>query len=651
MNKIDELSVKSIRFLAAEAVEKAKSGHPGLAIDAAPMAYTLWKQMKHNPKDPEWQGRDRFVLSAGHASVLEYSLLHLFGYGLTIEDLKNFRQWGSLTPGHPEYRHTKGVETTSGPLGQGIAIAVGMAMAESRLAAHFNRDGYKVVDNYTYALCGDGCLQEGVASEAASMAGTMGLGKLILIYDRNHITIEGRIESTFGENVKARFEAYGWQVQEVASGENMDAIQAALDNAKADTEHPSLIIVNTEIGYGTAKQGKASAHGEPLGEEALKSMREFYHWDYAPFEVPGEVYAHFEELGHGYAKAEEEYDRMFEGYKAAYPELYAEWVRWHDSKLPEELLNDPRLTAAEKPMATRATSGEILNLAAEYMPNLFGGSADLAPSNKSELKGKPYYSKNDRNGSNVHFGIREFAMAAACNGIMLYGGLRPYCATFMVFSDYLKPAMRMAALMKLPVLYILTHDSIGVGEDGPTHQPIEHLSSLRALPGLYVFRPCDANENISSWKTALALNAPSAFVCSRQGLETLEISKNVDISKGAYKVVEKAGAKITLMASGSEVHTAIAAARILENDGIAASVVSVPCFDLFVEAGKEYHKSLLGDTKVVAVEAASGSEWYRFADDVICMESFGASGKDSALFKEFGFTAENVAARAKILLS
>ena len=656
MNKIDELSVKSIRFLAAEAVEKAKSGHPGFAIDAAPMAYTLWKQMKHNPKDPEWQGRDRFVLSAGHASVLEYSLLHLFGYGLTIEDLKNFRQWGSLTPGHPEYRHTKGVETTSGPLGQGIAIAVGMAMAESRLAAHFNRDGYKVVDNYTYALCGDGCLQEGVASEAASMAGTMGLGKLILIYDRNHITIEGRIESTFGENVKARFEAYGWQVQEVASGEDMDAIQAALDNAKADTEHPSLIIVNTEIGYGTAKQGKASAHGEPLGEEALKSMREFYQWDYAPFEVPGEVYAHFDELGRGYAKAEEEYNRMFEGYKAAYPELYAEWVRWHDSKLPEELLNDPRLTAAEKPMATRATSGEILNLAAEYMPNLFGGSADLAPSNKSELKGRAYYSKEERDGANVHFGIREFAMAAACNGIMLYGGLRAYCATFMVFSDYLKPAMRMAALMKLPVLYILTHDSIGVGEDGPTHQPIEHLASIRAIPDTNLFRPADKKETAAAYIAALSGTMPTALALTRQNLPQLAETDVKKAMLGGYILRGCEKPDVILMASGSEVELAMKAADELEAKGKKVRVVSMPCTDIFDRQSAEYKESVLpGAVRArVAIEAGCAMSWYKYIGldgETVTIDHFGASAPAGILFKEFGFTVENVVAAAERAMS
>lgn len=647
MNRIDELSVKSIRFIAAEAVEKAKSGHPGLAIDAAPMAYTLWKQMKHNPKDPSWQGRDRFVLSAGHASMLEYSLLHLFGYGVTMDDIKNFRQWGSLTPGHPEYRHTVGVEATSGPLGQGIAVAVGMAMAESRLAAHFNRKGFKVVDNYTYVLCGDGCLQEGVASEAASMAGTMGLGKLILLYDRNSITIEGRIESTFGENVGKRFEAYGWQVQEVASGEDMDSIQTALDNAKADTEHPSIIIINTEIGYGTTKQGKASAHGEPLGEEALKAMREFYGWEYAPFEVPAEVYDHFDELGRGYERMEEEYNAMFAAYKEAYPELYDEWVKWHDSKLPEELLKDPRLMNAEKPMATRATSGEILNVIAEYLPNLFGGSADLAPSNKSELKGRPYYSKEERDGANLHFGIREFAMAAACNGIMLYGGLRTYCATFMVFSDYLKPAMRMAALMKLPVMYILTHDSIGVGEDGPTHQPIEHLASIRAIPDTNLFRPADKRETAAAYISALSGTMPTALALTRQNLPQLD---GTDVNKamlGGYVLRDAEKPEVILIASGSELELAVKAADELGAKGTGVRVVSMPCADIFDRQSEEYRESVLpnGVRARVAIEAGCSMSWYKYIGldgETVTIDHFGASAPAGILFKEFGFTVENV---------
>ncbi|MBQ2984863.1 MAG: transketolase [Clostridia bacterium] len=652
MNTIDTMAVKSIRFLAADAIDKAKSGHPGLPIGSAPMAYTLWKQMKHNPANPSWQGRDRFILSAGHASMLEYALLHLFGYGVTIDDIKNFRQWGSLTPGHPEYRHTVGVEATSGPLGQGIAMAVGMAMAEERMAAHFNREGYPVVDNYTYALCGDGCLQEGVAAEAASFAGTQKLGKLILFYDRNCITIEGRIESTFDEDVNGRFSAYGWQVQELPNGEDMDAVAKAIEAAKAATDKPSVIIVNTQIAYGTPKQGKASAHGEPLGEENIKAMREFYQWDYAPFEVPAEVYAHFDELNKGYAAEEAKYNEMFEGYKAAYPELYAEWKQWHSTELPEALLKDERLTAADKPAATRATSGNVLNVIAEYMPNLFGGSADLAPSNKSELKGKAYFSAEDRDGANVHFGIREFAMAAICNGIMLYGGLRAYCATFMVFSDYLKPAMRMAALMKLPVIYILTHDSIGVGEDGPTHQPIEHLASIRAIPDTNLFRPADMKETAGCYIAALQGDKPAAMALTRQNLPQYAETSVEGVLKGGYVLKDCANPEVIIMASGSEVELAVKAAEVLGEKGKAVRVVSMPCTNLFDEQSAEYKESVLPSAvrARVAVEAGCAMSWYKYIGldgEVVCIDHFGASAPAGVLFKEFGFTVENVVAAAE----
>ncbi|MBQ4611457.1 MAG: transketolase [Clostridia bacterium] len=652
MNTIDTMAVKSIRFLSADAIEKSKSGHPGLPIGSAPMAYTIWKQMKHNPANPQWQGRDRFVLSAGHASMLEYALLHLFGYGLTIEDIKNFRQWGSLTPGHPEYRHTAGVEATSGPLGQGIAMAVGMAMAEAHMAAHFNREGYPVVDNYTYALCGDGCLQEGVASEAASFAGTQKLGKLILFYDRNYITIEGRIECTFGEDVNGRFEAYGWHVQELPCGEDMDAIAKAIEAAKAVADKPSVIIVNTEIAYGTPKQGKASAHGEPLGEEAVKAMREFYQWDYAPFDIPAEVYAHFDELKKGYAAQEAKYNEMFEGYKAAYPELYAEWQQWHSSELPEALLNDARLTAAEKPVATRAAGGTVLNIIAEYLPNLFGGSADLAPSNKSDMKGKAFFSPEDRDGANIHFGIREFAMAAMCNGIMLYGGLRAYCATFMVFVDYLKPAMRLAALMKLPVIYILTHDSIGVGEDGPTHQPIEQLLSVRSIPDAALFRPADMTETAGCYIAALQGSKPSAMALTRQNLPQYAETSIQGTLKGGYVLKDCPQPDVILIATGSEVELAVKAAEVLGEKGKAAKVVSMPCVELFEEQSAEYKESVLpaGVRARVAVEAGCSMGWYKYVGmdgEVIGIDRFGASAPAGILFKEFGFTVENVVAAAE----
>lgn len=652
MNNIDSLAIKSIRFLSADAIEKSNSGHPGLPIGSAPMAYTLWKQMRHNPANPAWQGRDRFILSAGHASMLEYSLLHLFGYGVSIEDIKNFRQWGSLTPGHPEYRHTPGVEATSGPLGQGIAMAVGMAMAEARLAAHFNRDGYSIVDNYTYALCGDGCLQEGVAAEAVSLAGSLKLGKLIVLYDRNHITIEGRIEGIFDEDVAGRFAACNWHVQQLPDGEDTAAIAAAIEAAKAETGKPSIIIVTTNIAHGTPKQGKASAHGEPLGAENVKAMREFYGWEYEPFAVPEEVYAHFAELGKGYAAQEAEYDRLVAGYKAAYPELYAEWQQWHSKELPEALLKDPRLTSAAKPMATRAASGDMLNILAEYLPNLFGGSADLAPSNKSELKGKPYFTPEQRDGANLHFGIREFAMAAICNGIMLYGGLRAYCATFMVFSDYLKPAMRMAAIMGLPVIYILTHDSIGVGEDGPTHQPIEHLASIRAIPNAMLLRPADMKETAACYLAALQGSSPAALSLTRQNLPQYEETSIEGAMKGGYILRDSANPRVILIASGSEVELAMGAYDILAGKGIAARVVSMPCMELFEAQSQEYRASVLpaGIEARVAVEAGGPMGWHKYTGlkgEVVAMEGFGASAPAKILFREFGFTPERVAQAAE----
>ncbi len=653
MKAIEQKAITTIRFLAAEAVQKANSGHPGLPIGAAPMAMTLWKQMKHDPKDAKWAGRDRFVLSAGHASMLEYALLHLFGYGLSIEEIKNFRQWGSKTPGHPEFGHTVGVETTTGPLGQGIATAVGMAMAEARMAAEFNREGFPVIDNYTYALTGDGCLMEGVASEAASLAGHLGLGKLILLYDRNEITIEGSTNLAFTEDVSKRFEAYGWQVAHVADGEDTQAIAKAIENAKADTAHPSLIIVRTEIAHGTPKANKASAHGEPLGADALKAMREFYQWNEEPFAVPADVAAYFAELQEGYSKQHAAYDAMFENYKKAYPELYTKWLDWHEKKLPDALKADPRLWSATEPKATRQVSGEMLNLFAEHVPNLFGGSADLAPSNKTELKGKGFFAEDNRAGANIHFGIREFAMAAICNGIQLYGGLRAYCATFLVFTDYLKPALRLSAIMHQPVVYVMTHDSIGVGEDGPTHQPIEHLTALRATPDTLVFRPADAKETAYSYLTAFEADKPSVLALTRQNLP-----QYAETGEGAYmggyilKDAKDGKPDVILMASGSEVELIYKAADVLAAEGISARVVSMPCLDLFDEQDAAYQQSVLPNSvrARVAVEAASAYSWDRYVGldgETVCIDHFGASAPASVLFREFGFTVENVVAAAK----
>ena len=657
MKPIDQKAITNIRVLAAEMVQKANSGHPGLPIGAAPMAYTLWKQMKHNPKDPQWQARDRFVLSAGHASALEYALLHLFGYDLPMDELKSFRQWGSKTPGHPEFGHTVGIESTSGPLGQGIATAVGMAMAEAHLAGVFNREGFPVVDNYTYALCGDGCLMEGVAAEAASLAGAQKLGKLIVLYDRNKITIEGSTDIAFTEDVGARFAAYGWQVQELPDGEDIDAIDAAIQAAKADTAHPSLIIVHTEIAHGTPKAGKASAHGEPLGEENITAMKRFYGWEYdEAFTVPLDVRAHFAALQLGYAKDELAYSAMFTAYRVKYPELYDKWVAWHDKAVPAALKDDARLWNVEGAKATRAVSGSVLNIAAEYLPNMFGGSADLAPSNKTEMKERGFFAPDAREGANVHFGIREFAMACACNGIMLYGGLRAYCATFLVFVDYLKPALRLSALMHLPVVYVMTHDSIGVGEDGPTHEPIEQIASLRATPDVLVFRPADAKETAACYLTALEGNKPAVMALTRQNLpQYAETGK--DAAKGGYilRDAENGKPQVILMASGSEVELIYKAYDELKAEGIAARVVSMPCTELFDEQDEAYKAAVLPDgvRARVAVEAGTSFGWQKYVGldgKCVCIDHFGASAPAGTLFKEFGFTVENVVAAAKATL-
>lgn len=657
MQKIDQSVVTTMRVLAAEAVQKANSGHPGLPIGAAPMAYALWKQMKHDPADRKWPGRDRFVLSAGHASMLEYALLHCFGYDLPIEEIKNFRQWGSKTPGHPEYGHTLGVETTTGPLGQGFATAVGMAMAEARMAAHFNREGFPVVDNYTYALTGDGCLMEGVSAEAASLAGTQKLGKLIVLYDRNLITIEGSTTIAFTEDVGKRFEAYGWQVQNVSDGEDIDAIAKAISAAKAESEKPSLIIVRTEIAHGTPKAGKSSAHGEPLGEENIQLMKKFYGWEHEEAFFVSEDVKSFAEAVRAQGKKEHDaFNAMWESYKAKYPELDREWAQWHSSELPAALENDERLWKWESPAATRATSGTVLNILSEYLPNLFGGSADLAPSNKTELKGKPFFTSEDRDAPNIHFGIREFAMACACNGIMLYGGLHAYCATFLVFADYLKPALRLSALMKQNVLYVLTHDSIGVGEDGPTHQPIEQIASLRATPDTLVFRPADGKETSACYLAALKSGLPSVMALTRQNLPQYENSGKAAM-RGGYVLRDCEGRPdVILLASGSEVELCMKAAEALQKEKLHARVVSMPCTELFDKQEESYRESVLPkDVRArVAVEAATSFGWHKYVGldgKCITLDHFGASAPAGILFKEFGFTVENVVAAAKELMA
>lgn len=656
MKPIETKTVNAIRILSAEGVQKANSGHPGLPMGSAPLAYALWaKHLNFNPNDVDFENRDRFVLSAGHGSMLLYSLMYLFGYPLTMEDIKEFRQWGSKTPGHPEYGHTPGVETSTGPLGQGFANAVGMAIAEKHLAAKFNREGFPIVDHYTYVLVGDGCLQEGIQYEAASLAGTLKLGKLVCIYDKNNITIEGDISTAFSEDVGARHEAMGWHVVCVEDGTDTDAVSKAIEEAKSVADKPSLIICRTEIGFGCpAKQGKASAHGEPLGAENLEATKENLGWNYAPFVIPDDVLEYTRSLGARGIKTEDEWIELVKKYEEAYPELYREYTHWMDREFPVDLENDEDFwTFENKPAATRACSGEILNRIKDMQPNIFGGSADLGPSNKTELKGLAYFSDKTPEGSNMHFGIREHAMAAITNGLYLHGGVTPFCATFFVFTDYMKNAMRMAALMKLPVTYVLTHDSIGVGEDGPTHEPVEQLAALRTIPGMTVFRPADAKETAAAYCTAMNNCGPTAIVLTRQNLPQYENSGK-DALKGGYILIDskKETPDVIIMASGSEVEQAVGAHELLKAENIDARVVSMPCMELFDKQPDEYKESVLPSSvrARVAVEAASSMSWYKYVglDGVcVCLDRFGASAPAPVLFEKFGFTAENVAAKAK----
>ena len=649
MNQLDTRCINTIRVLAADAVQKANSGHPGAPMGMAPMAYALWqKEMRHSPRNPKWPNRDRFVLSKGHASALLYTLLHLYGYGLTMDDLKAFRQWGSKTPGHPEYGHTVGVETTTGPLGQGVANAVGFAMAEAHLAAKFNRPGFPIVDHYTYAICGDGCMMEGIASEAASLAGTLGLGKLILLYDDNDISIEGNTNIAMREDVPARFAAYGWHVQKVQDGNDADQIAAAVEAAKQDPR-PSLIVVPTTIGYGCpAKAGKASAHGEPLGAENLAATKAFLGMSEESFHVDAEVYAHAAEKIEAGAADEQAWNDLFARYAQAYPDLAKEWDLWHADKLPFDFETDADLWSFDGPAATRATSGTVLNKLAKRVPNFFGGSADLAPSNKSDIKGAGDFSKENYAGGNLHFGVREHAMAAICNAIALHGGLRAYAATFFVFSDYMKNAMRLSALMKLPVTYILTHDSIGVGEDGPTHEPIEQLAGLRATPDLLVFRPADGKETTAGWEVALTSGLPTCLVLTRQNLPQYEGSGTAAL-KGGYVLADsdKPTPDAILMASGSEVEQAMGAKALLKEQGVDARVVSMPCMELFDKQDAAYRESVLPAAvrARVAVEAGATMPWYKYVGldgAVIGLDHYGASAPAKLLFEQFGFTAQHV---------
>ncbi len=659
---IDTKSVNSIRVLAADAIQKANSGHPGLPLGSAPMAYELWaNHMNHNPKDPKWENRDRFILSGGHGSALLYSLLHFFGYGITIEDMKNFRQLGSKTPGHPEYGHTVGVEATTGPLGAGMAMAVGMAMAENHLAATFNKENFPVVDHYTYVLGGDGCMMEGISYEAFSLAGTLGLEKLIVLYDSNNISIEGDTNIAFRENVRKRFESFGFHTQLVEDGNDLDAIGKAIEAAKAEKGRPSMIEIKTKIGAGCpAKEGKASAHGEPLGVENVAALRaNLGIADNGPFVLDQDVYDHFAKLAEEKAAAEDAWNTLFADYCKTYPEMKELWDTYHNTDNAKCLYDlDEFWNSFDKPEATRNVSGKLLNIINNVVPNMFGGAADLAPSTKTNMKDAGDYSKENPLGKNIHFGIREIAMAAIGNGIALHGGLRPFVSTFFVFSDYVKPMARLSALMGVPLTYVLTHDSIGVGEDGPTHEPIEQLAMLRAMPNFYVYRPADATECAAAWYFATnKKDAPTALVLSRQNLPQLDGSSQ-EALKGGYILEDSAKdtPDAIIIATGSEVSLAVEAKKELAAENIDVRVVSMPCMDLFEDQPDEYKDAVLPKnvTARVGVEALSEFGWGRYIGingEFVGMKSFGASAPGSQLFEHFGITKDAVVAAVKKTLN
>ena len=661
MQTIDQVAVNTLRFLSVDEVEKAKSGHPGFPLGTAPLMYTVWDRfMNYNPKDPNWFNRDRFILSPGHGSALYYAMLHLAGYDVSIEDLKNFRQWGSITPGHPEYGVTPGVDASTGPLGHGFAMGVGFAIAETMLAAKYNKPGFEVVNHYTYGLTSDGDQMEGVASEAASLAGTLGLGKLIYLYDDNHITIEGSTDIAFREDVGKRFEAYGWQVLRVADSEDIDALEKAVKEAQADTEHPSLIIVRTHIGYGSPKQDNASCHGEPLGAEGVAKTKEAANWPVGQsFYVPVTVRKHFDDKLAACAEKQAAWEALLADYKVVYPELGKE--------LEERIKGDVLVNRADleavfndiEATSTREASGEVLQKLSMQLPQLVGGSADLGPSNKTVMKTCGYYSQDDRTGRNLHFGVREHAMGKALNGIALHGGFIPFGGTFLVFADFMRPAVRMAALMGLRSIFVFTHDSIAVGEDGPTHQPVEHAMSLRVIPNLCVIRPADALETAMAWQTAcLNEHKPTALLLSRQKLPVLHKYAEViheNAGKGAYVLdAGKGTAKAVIIATGSEVHVALEAQAKLAEEGICVSVVSMPSWDVFEQQSEEYKQSVLpAGLSKVAVEAGVTLGWSRYTgseDNVIGINKFGASAPGGTVLKEYGFTAENVANKVKSLL-
>ena len=664
-NERDQLCINTIRMLAADAVEKARSGHPGMPMGAAAMAYVLWTRfLRHNPQNPAWPDRDRFVLSAGHGSMLLYSLLHLTGYNLALDELKNFRQWESKTPGHPEHGITPGVETTTGPLGQGFANGVGMAIAEHHLASVFNRPGHEIVNHLTYGIVSDGDLMEGISHEAASLAGHLGLGKLIYLYDDNHISIEGSTDIAFTEDRLKRFAAYGWHVQQVTDGNDLEQLSAAIAAAREETRRPSFIAVRTHIGYGSPnKQDTSGVHGEPLGAEELKLTKQNLNWPAEPaFYLPEEAVSHFHEALEKGAQLDRNWQEAFAAYQTAHPELAARWRHWTDGSLPEAWEEEmPVFNADTKGIATRVASGKVLNAIAGRITNLMGGSADLAPSTKTLIDNEGDFQPPGFEGRNMRFGVREHAMGGILNGMALHGGLIPYGATFLIFSDYMRPAIRLAALMKLHVIYVFTHDSIGLGEDGPTHQPIEQLAALRAIPNLKVVRPCDANETVEAWKAALtSIGGPVALILTRQNLPVLDRTvyrPAAGLQKGAYVLRDPQDSRpdLLLMASGSEVHIALAAAAALSDKGIAVRVVSIPSWELFDKQPEGYRRLALPPevTARLAIEAGSPQGWHRYVGSrgiVIGLTHFGASAPYEVLYEKFGLTADHVVEESLNLL-
>jgi len=660
--QVEQLAVNTIRTLAIDAIEKAKSGHPGMPMGMAPAGHVLWsKVMNHNPANPTWFNRDRFVLSAGHGSMLLYSLLHLSGYELSLEDLKQFRQWGSKTPGHPEFGHTAGVDATTGPLGQGVAMGVGMAMAEAHLSSVYNRDHFPLIDHYTYAICGDGDLMEGVSAEAASLAGHLQLGKLILIYDSNNITLDGEANLSFSENVAKRFEAYGWQVLRVEEENNLTAIEEALVEAKKEVGKPTLIEVKTTLGFGSpnkgGKGGHQGTHGSPLGAEEVKLTKQFYGWPQEDFYIPEEVKEYWSEVKTKGIQANQQWNELLSQYKQTFPELAERLERELKDELPEDWDQEVPVYEKGTSLSTRVASGQVLNALARKIPNLIGGSADLESSTMTHMKDLGRFMQGSYEGRNVYYGVREFAMGGVVNGMALHGGVKPFGSTFFVFSDYLRPAIRLAALMNLPVVYVFTHDSIFVGEDGPTHEPIEQLSALRGIPNVTVLRPADANETVAAWKYAITnQNGPVALVLTRQNLtvQTDAATANEQVTKGAYIAADCAAETpvVQLIATGSELNLALDVKEGLEKEGISSRVISMPSWELFDQQSSEYQAFILrNDIKLnVAIELASPQGWAQYVGReglVIGISTFGASAPGDKIAKEYGFTPENIITKIK----